>query len=264
MSGGSPEALMIDTWMDLSTAPHSPFLAVTLTTTQTLLCNKKKADPELEGHSFIAVYDGHGGQFSAIYCGRHMIDFLKRTAAFQDYKSYVAHTKTRVCQPQLVSSVFRPCYTRRADQSPVITIPHHTRHQEPGRLAPGGGHQAGVPGAGRGAQDGGGVRAAAGHLGVHGHLRHHHADAHRRGERGGLARGHVRGGAREADVEGPQTHGMCMSSVLERGLFLFGFLLLYHNHHPISLPLSKQLDDERKRIEEAGGMVSMQRVDGAC
>ncbi len=24
------------------------------------------------------------------------------------------------------------------------------------------------------------------------------------------------------------------------------------------------LDDERKRIEEAGGMVSMQRVDGAC
>jgi serine/threonine protein phosphatase PrpC len=44
------------------------------------------ADPELEGHSFIAVYDGHGGQFSAIYCGQHMLDFLKKTAAFQDYK----------------------------------------------------------------------------------------------------------------------------------------------------------------------------------
>ena len=44
------------------------------------------ADPELDGHSFIAVYDGHGGQYSAIYCGKHMIEFVKNTKGFQEYK----------------------------------------------------------------------------------------------------------------------------------------------------------------------------------
>jgi serine/threonine protein phosphatase PrpC len=56
------------------------------------------SDPELEGHSFIAVYDGHGGQYSAIYAGKHMADFVRRTVAYTEYKTTkdVAHLQVRV------------------------------------------------------------------------------------------------------------------------------------------------------------------------
>jgi len=54
-------------------------------------------DPELDGHSFIAVYDGHGGQYSAIYCGEQMISFLKKTKGFEDYKKTKDVAHLQVC-----------------------------------------------------------------------------------------------------------------------------------------------------------------------
>lgn len=49
-------------------------------------CSSFHTDPELAGHSFVAVYDGHGGQFSAIYCGNHMIESLRKTQGYLEYK----------------------------------------------------------------------------------------------------------------------------------------------------------------------------------
>lgn len=43
-------------------------------------------EEDLDQHSFLAVYDGHGGVFSAQYCGQHMINFLKGTPGYEEYK----------------------------------------------------------------------------------------------------------------------------------------------------------------------------------
>ena len=72
--------------MDCDARPRHTSTALTARLTDICLRQKYKTDPELDGHSFVAVYDGHGGSFSAIFCGRHMIDFIKRTASFQEYK----------------------------------------------------------------------------------------------------------------------------------------------------------------------------------
>lgn len=41
----------------------------------------------LNGHSFVAVYDGHGGSLCAEYAGKNMMKFIQAT---QDYKKYAS------------------------------------------------------------------------------------------------------------------------------------------------------------------------------
>jgi len=67
-------------------------------------------DPELDGHSFIAVYDGHGGQYSAIYCGEHMISFLKKTKGFEEYKKTKDVTHLQVCFPPSLPPSLPPTF----------------------------------------------------------------------------------------------------------------------------------------------------------
>jgi serine/threonine protein phosphatase PrpC len=49
------------------------------------------AGHRLEGHSFVAVFDGHAGDFSAKFCAGQMVTFVKATAAFNDYMRWVLH-----------------------------------------------------------------------------------------------------------------------------------------------------------------------------
>lgn len=39
----------------------------------------------LEGHSFVAVYDGHGGALCAAYAGENMMRHIMETAEFTAY-----------------------------------------------------------------------------------------------------------------------------------------------------------------------------------
>lgn len=39
----------------------------------------------LEGHSFVAVYDGHGGALCAAYAGENMMRHIQETAEFAEY-----------------------------------------------------------------------------------------------------------------------------------------------------------------------------------
>ncbi|CAN0317745.1 unnamed protein product [Discosporangium mesarthrocarpum] len=41
----------------------------------------------LQGHSFVAVYDGHGGGFCANYAGGNMMRHITETEAFKKYAS---------------------------------------------------------------------------------------------------------------------------------------------------------------------------------
>ncbi|CAN0484826.1 unnamed protein product [Laminaria digitata] len=39
----------------------------------------------LEGHSFVAIYDGHGGALCAAYAGEHMMQHIADTDEFAAY-----------------------------------------------------------------------------------------------------------------------------------------------------------------------------------
>lgn len=39
----------------------------------------------LEGHSFVAVYDGHGGALCAAYAAEHMMQHIMETKDFAEY-----------------------------------------------------------------------------------------------------------------------------------------------------------------------------------
>lgn len=44
------------------------------------------ADVEgLKGHSFVAVYDGHGGALCAAYAGKNMMRHIRETKEFAEY-----------------------------------------------------------------------------------------------------------------------------------------------------------------------------------
>ena len=50
----------------------------------------------LEGHSFVAVYDGHGGDACAKYAGDHMMRHIRETPQFNEYlESEEKDTKVR-------------------------------------------------------------------------------------------------------------------------------------------------------------------------
>lgn len=39
----------------------------------------------IEGHSFVAVYDGHGGAEAAKYAGQNMLKHISETTSFKAY-----------------------------------------------------------------------------------------------------------------------------------------------------------------------------------
>lgn len=43
--------------------------------------------PSLPDHTFLSVFDGHGGAGAAIFAGANMVRILEETPAFQDYKN---------------------------------------------------------------------------------------------------------------------------------------------------------------------------------
>lgn len=51
----------------------------------------------LEGHSFVAVYDGHGGALCAAHAGENMMRHILETAEFAEYAE-MAEKNTKVQQ----------------------------------------------------------------------------------------------------------------------------------------------------------------------
>mmetsp|Transcript_20698 Transcript_20698/g.30628 ORF Transcript_20698/g.30628 Transcript_20698/m.30628 type:complete len:337 (+) Transcript_20698:139-1149(+) len=60
----------------------------------------------LKGHSFVAVYDGHGGSMCATYAGKEMMRFIVATQDFQTYLSQPDDQK----DPNLLRFAMRKAY----------------------------------------------------------------------------------------------------------------------------------------------------------